>query len=439
MNPTLESNPKDLPARAIRVGMICPFWLPRHGGGEQYDHRLAIELARQGFDVHVFTGTSASEGRDNGDVNVTRCVAEGDFLHGSWREVHFGPKGESFSKLMTHYTFMSAAVSWCKQNAIQIALISNPLQLTEHAHARELYLQLKQLGIKIGVIHFDLAPQIDAALSQSYLQVQSWASVKTIVQRSLKNIWLENPPTRAFHLMGSPLFFEPDFVVSCSEWSCSFIDPEEITPKIVVHPILDSSYWSATPDIQPLEHREVLMINPNQRKNPTLMSALIESGPSDLRFRVLKGGWGDSFKSFEPTIQELDAYKARRVELLDYVKDVRLAYQAAGLVFFPSLYEGYGMTAVEPMYSGTPVVSSSYPAILEAVGSGAKTLCPYLERADRWITAVSEVLRDREIWAERAIARSKELDARQKTEIAQLCEFLVKQVSPGGGGASGRN
>jgi glycosyltransferase involved in cell wall biosynthesis len=425
--------------KVIRVGMICPFWLPRHGGGEQYDHRLAIELARQGFDVRVFTGTSASEGRDNGDVNVTRSVAEGDFLHGSWREVHLEPKGESLSKLMIHYTFMSAAVSWCKKNAIDIALISNPLQLTEHAHARELYLQLKQLGIKIGVIHFDLAPQIEAALSQSYLKVQSWASVKTIVQRSLKNIWLENPPTKALHLIGSPLFFEPDFVVSCSEWSCSFIDPSETTPKIVVHPILDSSYWSATPDIQPLEHREVLMINPNQRKGPTLMSALIESSLPDWKFRVLKGGWGDSFKSFEPAIRESDAYKARRVELLDYVKDVRLAYQAAGLVFFPSLYEGYGMTAVEPMYSGTPVVSSNYPAIIEAVGSGALTLCPHHDEPGRWASAVSEVLRDRDIWAQRAIARTKELDARQKTEIAQLCEFLVKQANPEGNGASGRN
>ena len=171
------------------------------------------------------------------------------------------------------------------------------------------------------------------------------------------------------------------------------------------------------------------MINPLGRKGPKLMADLIKSDQCDLSFRVLKGGWGDSFKSFVPTINESTAYQHNRVELLEYVLDIRQAYRSAGLIFFPSLYEGYGMAAVEPMFAGTPVVSSNHPAIMEAVGSGALTLCPYHDTSERWASAVNEVLNKRDYWAERARQRSQELDDRQTAEMKQLSAFLTQLVS----------
>jgi hypothetical protein len=67
-----------------------------------------------------------------------------------------------------------------------------------------------------------------------------------------------------------------------------------------------------------------------------------------------------------------------------YVKDMRQAHRAAGMVCFPSLFEGYGLTAVEPMYGGVPVVSGSYPAIFDAVGEAAYTLCPHKSTKEEW-------------------------------------------------------
>jgi len=61
-----------------RIGLICPIWLPRFGGGEQYAYRMARLLRSRGFDVHVFSGTAASDGvRDNGDdiAAVSRWIA----------------------------------------------------------------------------------------------------------------------------------------------------------------------------------------------------------------------------------------------------------------------------------------------------------------------------------------------------------------------------
>jgi glycosyltransferase involved in cell wall biosynthesis len=413
----------------IRIGMICPYWLPKHGGGEQYNHHLALELLRQGFDVRVFTGTLAQEGKDNGRLDVQRPTLTRNLAHSSWSAVHKEPTGRALSLLMNHYLLMEQAVQWCIEHNIQIALISNPWQQTDLVHVRELYVQLKRLGIKIGQIHFDLAPQVERGLSQTYQRTQSWDITRDIQQRSLEKILRENSRLQAFYMMGSPLFFEPDFVLSCSEWSAAFIDPEGRTPRLVLHPILDRDHWSAIPSQDTaLDASDVLMINPSKRKGPQLMADLINTAPSDMRFRVLNGGWGNALKTFEQTISQSAAYQSWRVELREYVLDIRQAYLSTGLVFFPSLYEGYGMTAVEPMYAGIPVVSSNHPAIIEAVGSGALTLCPYHDSPQRWASAVEEVLSQREVWAQKARARSQDLDARQAIEIQRLCGFLVEQL-----------
>lgn len=230
-------------------------------------------------------------------------------------------------------------------------------------------------------------------------------------------------------MIGSPLFFEPDFVISCSEWNSLFIDPLNTTDKIILHPILDREHWSEIPkNHNSLDYRDILMINPNKRKSPELMADLIKSDKIYSNFRILKGGWGDSFKLFIPMISNTPAFNQNRIDLQEYVYDIRHAYRAAGLIFFPSMYEGYGMSAVEPMFAGTPVVSSNYPAIIEAVGSGALTLCPYHDTPDMWVSAVNEVLINREFWSDRALNRSLELDTRQKIEISHLCDFLIQQT-----------
>jgi glycosyltransferase involved in cell wall biosynthesis len=51
-------------------------------------------------------------------------------------------------------------------------------------------------------------------------------------------------------------------------------------------------------------------------------------------------------------------------------------YQAAILVWFPTLYDGFGMPVIEAMASGTPVVSSNTTGIPEIAGNAAVLLSP---------------------------------------------------------------
>lgn len=64
---------------------------------------------------------------------------------------------------------------------------------------------------------------------------------------------------------------------------------------------------------------------------------------------------------------------ARRVRLLDYVgaDDLPDLYRGADLYVHPSLYEGFGLTVLEAMASGVPVVSSAAGSLPEVGGDAA--------------------------------------------------------------------
>jgi len=58
-------------------------------------------------------------------------------------------------------------------------------------------------------------------------------------------------------------------------------------------------------------------------------------------------------------------------------RDLPGLYNLASLVVHPSLYEGFGLAALEAMACGTPVVCSNATAIPEVVGEAARVFDPY--------------------------------------------------------------
>lgn len=77
-----------------------------------------------------------------------------------------------------------------------------------------------------------------------------------------------------------------------------------------------------------------------------------------------------------------------------YVSEEELAalYRRAALVVFPSLYEGFGLPAVEAQHAGTPLVCSDIPVLREVAGDGALFVAP--EDPSALARAVGEVLSD---------------------------------------------
>jgi len=69
----------------------------------------------------------------------------------------------------------------------------------------------------------------------------------------------------------------------------------------------------------------------------------------------------------------------KEVIQLDYVSDKGLLYMynAAEMLVYPSLYEGFGLPTMEAMACGTPVLASNVQPMLEIVGDGGIFFDPY--------------------------------------------------------------
>jgi glycosyltransferase involved in cell wall biosynthesis len=127
---------------------------------------------------------------------------------------------------------------------------------------------------------------------------------------------------------------------------------------------------------------------------------------------------------------EGEAPLARRLGLADSVRflghvpqaDLPALYSAADIFVFPSLYEGFGLPALEAMACGTPVVASNVSALPEVVGDAALRVSPL--DVEALAGAMERLLRDdrlrsdlRERGLERAAQFSWEKAARETVEV----------------------
>ena len=136
-----------------------------------------------------------------------------------------------------------------------------------------------------------------------------------------------------------------------------------------------------------------------------------------------------SGKGFWDNVGELKAFIAatppisEHVHFTGYVSDPNLAelLNAADALVFPSLWEGFGLPAVEAMSCGIPVLASSRGGSLpEVVGDGGLLFEP--EDPDAIASCIVEFLRDdalRSQLASRALERSKHFSWSRGAALAE--------------------
>jgi glycosyltransferase involved in cell wall biosynthesis len=113
------------------------------------------------------------------------------------------------------------------------------------------------------------------------------------------------------------------------------------------------------------------------RKNiPVLLQALAALKKQDVDL-VLAGGKGWFYDEIFSQVQELGLND--RVRFTGYVRDEELPfwYNAAKVLVFPSVYEGFGMPIIEAMACGTPVIAARSSSIPEAGGEAALYFDPH--------------------------------------------------------------
>ena len=164
--------------------------------------------------------------------------------------------------------------------------------------------------------------------------------------------------------------------------------PEE---KIsVVHNGIDHDLYRPASGSSPVPHPYVLYVGTEQpRKNLRTLLRAFSRLKRDRWFGGLKlvkvgkaGGPEADFRG--RTLEEVERLGlGRDVVFTGYVPQERMAhyYSHAGCLALPSLHEGFGLTPLEAMSCGCPVVASDAGAIPEVVGDAALTVDPLDEAA----------------------------------------------------------
>jgi glycosyltransferase involved in cell wall biosynthesis len=118
-------------------------------------------------------------------------------------------------------------------------------------------------------------------------------------------------------------------------------------------------------------------------------------------------GWGDTGLAALVRKLELEG----RVRLTGFVDDAELQdlYRGACALLMPSLYEGFGLPALEAMSFGIPVIASSTSSLPEVVGDGGILVNPYSEA--EIATAILRLVEDPALRSELS------LKARQRSRI----------------------
>jgi len=81
-----------------------------------------------------------------------------------------------------------------------------------------------------------------------------------------------------------------------------------------------------------------------------------------------------------------------KVKLVGWSDNIESFLQAADIQLIPSLWEGFGLVAVEGMSTGLPVVASSVDGLREVLGDSnpSVTLVEHPESVNEWVIAISK-------------------------------------------------
>jgi len=139
----------------------------------------------------------------------------------------------------------------------------------------------------------------------------------------------------------------------------------------VVYNGVDESFFQASSETFDSRAPYVLFVGtPEPRKNlERLLEAIRITRRKGLAEELLivgAGGWGQN------TIDGAEVKQLGRVS----DSDLRKLYRGASCVAVPSLHEGFGLTALEAMASGTPVVAAHTGALPEITGGAAVLVDP---------------------------------------------------------------
>jgi glycosyltransferase involved in cell wall biosynthesis len=153
------------------------------------------------------------------------------------------------------------------------------------------------------------------------------------------------------------------------------LSPEKLFVVLLGH---DPKRFAPSPPPPNGEPYALFVGNVLPHKNLLRLVDAFAQGVSDVPGRLVIRGWArpTHVRSLRQRIEA--AGIAGRVDWRPYADDDELPdlYRGARMLLLPSLYEGFGLTALEAMACGTPVIVSNRSSLPEVVGDAALVVDP---------------------------------------------------------------
>jgi glycosyltransferase involved in cell wall biosynthesis len=350
----------------MRILVATDQWSPDVVGGSA---RVAADtsraLARRGHEVVALTMTNPSipEVENDGRLEVRRIFRRGPFpqtLADPVTALRYARslRRQSFDLLLAHQATNAAG--------LLAARLEAPLALVFHASVvlEMRFLRRRLVGLPRAALY-----ALDPVLVALERSAMAKASAILVLSRFSEGLARARYPGAAgrVHVVGGGVddafFTEPP-------------DPEDCRARHGIPP--------------------GLLIFTARRLEPRMgVDILIEALAliDDDRIVLAVAGSGGSFGDLDRRVRELGL--ERRVRLLGQVSedDLRSLYAAADLFVLPTLeYEGFGMSTVEALAAGTPVLGTAVGATPEIVGDLGEEFVAAAADADTLATAIRRLL-----------------------------------------------
>lgn len=115
-----------------------------------------------------------------------------------------------------------------------------------------------------------------------------------------------------------------------------------------------------------------------------------------------------------------------KVKLIGWSDNIEEQLHCADIQLIPSLWEGFGLVAVEGMSTGLPVIASNVPGLREVLGDNnpAITLVNEVESNEAWVSAIRETIKKIKYMSVESLA----ISSRKQAENFTLDEMANKYL-----------
>ncbi|WP_141397835.1 glycosyltransferase family 4 protein [Novosphingobium sp. Chol11] len=352
--------------------------LPKGTGIATYARNFITQAARCGHDIDILLGNNWETSIPRGD-HPTLAQA-----------LQRTERGKRPFRAIRRYCGAISNILYPRLNRIPLAEDTSGLPVQNAWYRRELFANAATAFRRFGRFTEIDVPGIDLA---------HWTCPVPLRVKTARNIYtihdlvpLIRPELvvgdRAqMNLLIGEIMANADRILTVSECSRSdIIDHMSVDPAFVVNTYqsLEEVFWSEPQEVSPRNLPAGLTnggyflffgaVEP--KKN---VERIIEAH-RDARINlplvlVASPGWAS-----DDLWEEIRRYSAggKRCVLLQHLprKELMALIQSARSVIFPSLYEGFGLPALEAMALGTPVIGSTAGSLPEVIGNGGLLVDP---------------------------------------------------------------